>query len=592
MNRFSNLLYLLILGSLTFTACKPNPKQATVDYKRTDNNVIIRLRAEPDRLNPVLMTSNYARVIADQMYMYLLTVDPQTFELIPYLAKALPTVQEITDGPWKGGLSYTFEIHNEAVWDNGTPVTGNDYMFSLKAIMNPLVPAERLRSYLTNIKDVQVDPNNPKKFTVFTNEKYILGTESVANSFQVMPEYLYDPQGLMKNFTLVDLSDPSKTETLSKNQQIMQFAAEFDSEKFSREKGYIGGCGPYQFEEWITGQKVVLTKKANWWGDQLADEYPALAALPERMEFLPIPDDATAINAIKAEDIDVSTDIPGADFNAMKEEPFTKERYNFYTPPLLQYACLYLNNDNPKLADKRVRRALSHAINMDEIIKTVYEGLAQRVAVPISPSAPFIDSALKPITYNPEEAKRLLQEAGWKDSNGDGTVDKQINGEKVELNLSCYVASTSETGRNALLLAQGNLKAVGINMEIVPKEFTVYMQDVRQNNFEMASGGRTISPTLWEPTQDWYSEGAAGGDNHNNFQNAEADKLIEQIRVTLDEKARNDLYEKLQRIIYDEQPAVFMIYRTGTMAIHKRFDAKPTIMAPGYIPTEFKLNVQ
>ncbi|MBK7874087.1 MAG: hypothetical protein IPJ74_27290 [Saprospiraceae bacterium] len=592
MNRFSNLLYLLIISFLTITACKTDPKQAAVDYKRTDNNVIIRLRAEPDRLNPILMTSNYARVIVDQMYMYLLTVDPQSFELMPHLAKALPTIQEITDGPWKGGLSYAFEIHDEAVWDNGTPVTGNDYLFSIKAVMNPVIPAARLRSYLADIKDIQVDPDNPKKFTVFTNQKYMLGTESVSNSVPIMPEYLYDPQGLMKNFTLVDLSDPAKADALSKNPQIMQFAADFDSEKFSREKGFIAGCGPYQFEEWITGQKVILTKKANWWGDQLTDEYPALAASPTSMEFLPIPDDATAVNAIKSEDVDVSTDIPGADYFAMKNEPSTSERYNFYTPPLLQYACLYLNNDNPKLSDKRVRRALSHAINVDEIIKTVYEGLAERTAVPINPSAPYADENLKPVLYNPGEAKRLLQEAGWTDSNGDGTVDKQINGEKVELNLSCYVSSTSETGRSALLLAQGNLKEVGINMEIVPKEFTVYMQDVRSKNYEMASGGRTISPTLWEPTQDWYSEAAAGGDNHNNFKNAEADKLIEQIRVTLDEKARNELYKKLQQIIYEEQPAVFLMYRTGSMVIHKRFDAKPTIMPPGYVPTEFKLDLQ
>lgn len=593
MNRLAILFCLLILSLISITSCKTDPKQGSdVDFKRTENTVLMRLRAEPDRLNPILTTNNYARQIVDHMFMYLITVDPETFEYIPHLAKALPTIEDITEGPYAGGESYTFELHEEAVWDNGTPVTANDYIFTIKSVLNPLSETARIRPYLSFIKEVKVDPANPKKFTVYTNEKYLLGAEAVSNTVAVLPEYLYDPEGLMKNFTLAELSDPANAEQLAKNPQIIQFAEAFNSPKYSREKGFIAGSGPYQFEEWITGQKIVLTKKADWWGDKLADEYSALKALPERLEFLPIPDDATAVSAMKAEEIDVVTDIPGADFFAMQEDPFVEERYNFYSPPQLQYAVLYLNNEHPKLSDKRVRRALAHAVNVDEIIETVYEGLGQRVTVPINPNAAYFNKNLKPVPFSIETAKGLLKEAGWEDSNGNGVVDKMINGERVEMNLTCYVASTSETGRNALLLAQGTLKQAGVNMEIVPKEFTVYMsENVRANNFEMASGGRTISPTLWEPTQDWYSEGAAGGDNHNNFKNAEADKIIEEIRTVKDEKRRNELYKRLQEIIYEEQPGIFMLYRSGSLAVHKRFDAKPTALPPGYLPSEFDLNL-
>ncbi len=593
MNRVFKVFVLLMLGILTITACRTEPKEEKVDYKRTDNTVVIRLRAEPDRLNPILTTNNYATQINSQLFMYLTTINPKTYEFEPFLAKSLPVVEEITEGPLKGGVAYTFEILDEAVWDNGSPVTANDYIFTIKTVLNPLVQAQRIRPYLAFIKDIQVDPNNPKKFTVYTNEKYILGEEAVANTVPVIPEYVYDPEGLMRNFSIADLSDATKSEKLAKSDaRLNQFAEAFNSPKFSREKGFISGCGAYQFDEWRTGQKIIISRKTNWWGDKLADKYPALAAYPDKMEFVPVGDNATALAALKAEEMDVISELDAKDFVEVRDAQLTKERYNFFTPPQLAYSTLYLNNENPKLADKRVRRALAHAINVDEIIQTVYNGFGERVAVPVNPGAPYVNGNLQPIPYRIENAKALLKEAGWEDTNGNGIVDKKINGQLVELNLSCYVSSASETGRNTLLLAQGTLKQAGVNLEIVPQEFTVYMDKVRKNDFEMASGGRTISPTLWEPSQDWYSEGAAGGDNHNNFKNAEADRLIDQIRVTLDEKKRNELYERLQQIIYEEQPGIFLFYPTGRIAVHKRFTADAYTIFPGFLPNEFKLNLQ
>ncbi len=83
MNRLSYLLFIVLLGLLTFSACKTEPKKEAVAYKRTDNTVLVRLRAEPDRLNPVLTTNAYARQVSDQIFQYLVTIDPETFEFNP-----------------------------------------------------------------------------------------------------------------------------------------------------------------------------------------------------------------------------------------------------------------------------------------------------------------------------------------------------------------------------------------------------------------------------------------------------------------------------------------------------------------------------
>lgn len=592
MNRFFILITIAFIGIFTIVSCKTDSKKVQVDFKRTENTLSIRLRAEADRLNPVLTTSNYARQVVDQIFQYLLTIDPQTYEFIPQLAKARPTVQDITDGPWKGGVAYTYEIFEEAQWDNGTPITAQDFIFTLKAVFNPLVQAQAFRAYLAFIKDVQVDPSNPKKFTVITNEKYILGEESISNGFAIMPASIYDPQGLMNEISLAELADPAKAEALAKsNENLKQFAEAFNSEKYAREKGFVSGSGPYQFEEWQSGQKIVLTKKANWWGNKLSSKYPGLEAFPDKLEFLPITDPAAVLAAVKAEEIDVVTELDTKDFLDLRSLPFVQERYNFHTPPALAYNCIYINNKNPKLADKRVRRALAHAIDIEEIIKTVYDGFGERTALPLLPSSKDYDKNLKLVDYNVAKAKDLLQQAGWKDTNNNGIVDKEINGERVELTLGCQVSATSESGRNAILLMQGTAKQAGIGIEIIPKEFRVIMEDVRADNHELAVGGRTIPPITWDPKQDWHSEGLAGGSNHANFENAAADKLIEEIQVTLDDAKRAELYKRFQAILYDEQPFIFLFIPTNRILTHKRFEAQATSILPGFVPNQIKLNL-
>ncbi len=591
MNHFRSIIGLLLLVLLTVTACKTDPQPGSdVDFKRTGNEVAIRLRAEAQTLNPLTMTDNYSRQVADQIFLPLITVDPETFDYLPVLAKARPTVADITEGPLAGGSSYTFEIREEAVWDNGTPVTAEDYIFTLKAALNPLVNAQNIRPYIAFIKDVQVDPANPKKFTVSTGQKYILNEEAISNSFGLIPAYVYDPNGLMSTIPLADLLDQEKAGQMAQNNDnLKQFAEAFQSEKFAREKGYVVGCGPYQFEGWETGQRIVLTKKENWWGDALAENNRGLEAHPERLVYLPIAD-VSAVAMVKSEEIDVVETLPPSDFLEMRDATYTQERYNFFSPTLSQYAAIYMNNRNPKLADKRVRRAIAHAINVNEIIETVYDGLAKPAVVPVLPEAPYFNKDLKPIGFSIEQARSLLKEAGWSDSNGNGTVDKEIGGEVVELELECFISPESATGQNLLLLAQGSLQQVGVKLNITQRDFRVYMGEVRSGNYEMASGGRTISPTLWEPAQDWSSEAIAGGSNYAGFQNEQADQLISEIQVTLDESKRNELYKQLQAIIYEEQPYIFLFHPLGKIVMHKRFEAQASPVTPGFFPQLFKLN--
>jgi len=232
-----------------------------------------------------------------------------------------------------------------------------------------------------------------------------------------------------------------------------------------------------------------------------------------------------------------------------------------------------------------VRKAIAHALDLDVFIKTIFNGLGQKAVGPVHPSAEYFNSDLKPMEHNVNLSRQLLGEAGWKDTNGNGTADKQIGGKTVELELEYLYTAGRKISEDAALLLQQQLKQAGITLKLVPKDFNAMLAAQRSGEYELCSGGRALSPTLWEPNQSWSTT----QDNRTGFGNAETDALINQIQVTLDKKQRNDLYKKLQAIIYDEQPEIYLMVPTGRLAIHKRFQAEPSSLHPGYFPNQFNL---
>ncbi len=577
-------IYLLLLGLIILASCTPDDKE-TVNWTRTTNEVILRLDESPDRLNPVLSTTAYATEVELQVFSYLLSIEPKTLEFIPQLAKSWPEEKEVTDGPMAGSLALTFEIFEEAVWDDGSPVTGEDYVFMVKTVFVPQLATQRVKPYLSIIKDIEVDADNPKKFTVYT-EKTDNVVEILSNTMFLIPAHIYDTQNALKDIPLTDFLDQEKMEGISKeNPAIQQFADEFSSTKFSHDVTGISGSGPYRLESWETGKEVVLVKKDNWWGDALADDFPALNAKPDKLIYKPIVDNVTAIAALKSEELDAMSNIDPNDFKELREDSLLNEIYNFETPPFLGYYMLFVNGRKDKLADKKVRKALAHAIDVDQIIETVYGGLAVRFSVPVHPSASYYRSDLAPPAYDIEKAKALLKEAGWEDTNDDGVVDKDIDGERVELNLEFQYAGQSERQRTLALLIQETTKRAGIGLEPKSMDYAVMLQNTKTGDYDIAPGGRSWPPVSWNPQQNWHTEGAG----RVGFGSAETDALIDSIVRETDPEKKKALYGQLQEIIYDEQPEIYLIVPVSRVIVHKRFNWDPSPVLPGYFPNYFEL---
>lgn len=583
--QFSLILFVILF----LTSCGGGSKSgSSVKSERAGiNEVVIQESSDPDKLNPITYNSANANYIIGNIFQALLNLDPTTLEFVPVLAVARPTITEITEGPYNGGLKIEYEIRPEAKWDNGSPITAEDVAFTLKAIKNPKVNGENLRPYYEFIDDLVIDPSNNKKFTMFSKQKYILA-ESVS-AITVLPEYVYDAEKIMRNFTVKFLNDPANLESLKGNDDIIRFAESFNGQKFQRDKNGVVGSGAYELDQWVTGQRIILKKKANWWGSALNSK-KGFSSGPDKIIYEIISDEPASISALRGEKIDLKDAITSKDFLELEKEEKITSKYNLHKPTQFSYSYIGLNMRNPKLNDKRVRRALAHLTNVDEMIKVLAYGMSKRVTGPFSHLKKYYNADLKPIQYDVTLASSLLDEAGWKDSDNDGIRDKVINGKKTQLSLNIKRRAGDPTAEKILAMMKESAKTAGVEFVDVPKEWTVLIEELDRHDFEMSFIGWSMSPLLDDPKQTWHTSSYNGGSNNVGFGDQKTDELIDQIRSELNEEKRNELYKQFQQIVYDEQPYIFLWSPLKKMAFHKRFDkAEPYTVRPGYDVTEWMI---
>ena len=583
MKKNTTLTCLLVTLALFLFApsCTNDNNNSTEDEPIT---VRSRLRADPGKLNPLLTTKSYALQITDIIFPTLLRFDPTTGELSPVLAKSRPSVEPITEGPYKGGAAYTYEILEEAQWDNGQPVLASDYLFTLKALFNPEVRADVYRGVLGFIKNLDIDPDNPKKFTVYTDQ--LFRSEASTGLF-VYPEHAYDSTGLMRQVELTDLTDPARRESLKENAAIAEFAKKFNSTGSPDE--VTESCGAYRVVEWETGQRIVLEKKENWWGDKLVDQYPLLAANPKEIIYKVIPDHVAAITAMKDDQLDVTGKIPSSLFKEFRASD-AAGKFNFHTPEQMAFMYLGLNTRRPHLNDKRVRRALAHLTDVNEIIQTVQQGLAVPTVGPFPPKAAYFNKDLQPIPFDIDKAKALLAEAGWQDSDNDGVLDKLINGKKTPLELTFTITPNNEVSGNITTIVKEDARKAGVVINAAPTPPNKLFENLGTRDFDAYMLASGFDLDLYDPGQFWHtSSDTPSGSNRVGFGNSETDAMIDEIRNTNDEGRRTELYGKLQEIIYDEQPFIFLYAPQDRIVISKKFkNATTTLVSPGYMENHFR----
>lgn len=574
--------YLFIL--LILSACSSSNKN---EVRLTENSLVIHELSDPDKLNPLTSQGAGSAYIEHSIFMYLLDVDKEKLEVIPWLAVARPIITELTDSIYK--LKIDYEIRPEAVWDNGTPVTAHDVEFSFKTTKNPHVDAEHQRPYIDFVAHIEIDKENPKKFSFYTNELHYAAEFSSGGVNYIIPEYIYDPNQYMRNFTLKQLSDEEELNKIREDANLIKFAQEFNSEKYQREKGFIAGCGPYTFENWATGQRVVLKKKQDWWGNKLKGT-KSFENHPDELIYEILNDQITAITAVKDQSIDLMRSVRPYDFNALKTDKKFNEDFYMFNTDFLSYTYIGMNMKNPILKDKSVRKAIAHCVDVKQLIEVLNYGFAKPMASFVHPSKAHYNNDLKPYEFDLVKAKELLEQAGWFDTDGDGILDKVIDGKLTPLKLSIKYNAGNDVREKTSLFLKNNAKTVGIDLTINVRDWAVYLDECTNHDFDMYILGWVQEAILDDPKQLFHTESYNGGSNYPGFGDAYSDKLIDNLRKELDTEKRIEMFKELQAIVHDEVPYILLFSPDNLVVVNKRYDNVKTYVArPGYEEREFIL---
>jgi len=474
------------------------------------------------------------------------------------------------------GLVYTIHIRDDANWQSyldpvtkqevkAKPVTSDDFVFFWEVIQNKEIPCDPLRTYYAFVDRIEaVDAHTIR---VIWKQPYSLATEFTLG-LSPLPRHYYRP-------------DPSWTD------------ADFAKQMMESERNqFIVSCGPYKLGEWDTTKGLTLVANDDYYGpkptirkyeyrlikdsnlgliEMKKGNLDAIDLLPEQwVKETPAPEFYTVTaNPDTAIDDSLAHDLKKKAGELPTDYTFEK----FQSKRFLWYYIGY-NINRPLFADKRVRTAMTYLTNRERILNEVYFGFGVLMSGPFVPQSPYYNHDIKPLPFDPEAAKKLLEEAGWSDTDGDGWLDKDLDGDgkRDPFRFTFLAISASENQRKFSAIIQQDLKKAGIDMQIKPTEWAVYLQFLEEKNFDVCSlgwGGGIES----DPYQIWHSSQAdiKASSNHVSYKSEEADKLIEEGRRTMDVNKRIEIYKQFFKIVHDDQPYTFLFSPTVLSAQHRRY---------------------
>ncbi len=523
LRRWGFVLAALVVGIPLFTGCggpaeTPDNGTASPDAPAADAGepvdgdwLVARLSAEPENLNPYTSSDAYASRITSYILETLLDRDNATMESIPGLAESW-TISE-------DKLTYTFTLFEGTKFSDGTPLTAEDVKFSFDTIKNPAVDAPHMRGYYNKVTACEVVDARTVRFTC---SKPYFRHVIMLGGFEILPKHIYGVGDFNKH--------PNNRNPI--------------------------GSGPYVLEKWDTGQQIMLTRNEKYWGKK-----PHLL----KRVYKIIISEGPAFQALTAGELDTMGLEPDQWMN-QTDAPRFRDRFNKMSYYDSYYNYTGWNSRRPQFRDKMVRRALTMLLDRETIRETLFHGLAISVTGNFFIDSPEYNKDVEAWPFDPERAKKLLDDAGWVDSDGDAIRDKDGQPFTFEL----LIKNASPIYEQIATVYQNELKRVGIDMKIRPLEWASFLQNVDTRQFDACMLGWSMPPDP-DPYQVWHSEGIEKGSNFVGFNNAEADRIAEQAREEFDRGKRIELYQRFHEILHEEQPYTFMFCSKALVAVDKRF---------------------
>ena len=328
--------------------------------------------------------------------------------------------------------------------------------------------------------------------------------------------------------------------------------------------------GPYKLKKWAAGQEVVLESNRDYFeGRPFIDRYI----------YRIIPDPATQFIELRAGGIDRMGLTP-IQYKKQTDNEFFRKNFRKFRYPVPSYTYMGFNLRHPWFKDKRVRQAIAHAIDKEEIVDVVLFGLGRPATGPYVPNTWYYNPDVRQYEYDTDKAQKLLKEAGWSDTDNNGILDK--DGKPFEFTILTNMGNSLR--KNTATIIQWRLRKIGINVRIRVLEWSAFINEfIDKRRFEMVILGWSLG---FEPDQYdiWHSSKTGEKEfNFVSYSNPEVDELLEKGRRTFDIEKRKKAYYRIQEILADELPYIFLYVPDATPIVSSRFKGiKPTTIGIGY----------
>jgi peptide/nickel transport system substrate-binding protein len=423
--------------------------------------------------------------------------------------------------PAENGRIWVFKLRRGVRWHDGRPFTAADVKFTFDAI---------------------VDPRNRALFrTTFLGLQSVTALDDYAVRFEFDRPYAALP--IVLGFNI-----PMLPRHLLEGKNLVEMP------EFIRNPV---GTGPYRWKEYVEGSHVTLEANPDYYAGR-----PPIGTVVIKI----IPDINTVVAQLRTGELDLGI-IEPVHVDSLKNIAHLR----FQTTELPSAFYIALNGSRVPFNDRKVRQAFMHGLNRPQIVERILKGTANLATGPYAKAfGRFYNPNLKPYPYDPDRAKQLLGEAGFRPGPG-GIMEK----DGKPLSFELMVDKGNPTREQIALVAQQQWKALGADVRLSVVEWSVYIRrgNQRPGDYDTRTSWRITSPDP-DKTPEYTSGGTV---NHYMYNNPEVDRLMAEARATFDPTRRPGLYHKIQEIIYEDVPVLWIFYNSEILVINKRVANFPNL---------------
>jgi peptide/nickel transport system substrate-binding protein len=465
-------------------------------------------------LIPNITSDQSSHEVGDLMYNGLVTLG-RDLELVPELAKSWTFSKDC--------LTLDFKLHERVKWHDGAPFTADDVVFTWATLINPKTPSP----YKSDFNDVErVDALDRHTVRVTYKKPYAKAVLSWA--IPMLPRHLLE--GYVKDGKLKEAPQNWSAPV---------------------------GTGPYRFKEMKSGEKVVVVANPDYFKGK-----PHVSRIVYRI----IPSQATIFLELKAKGVDLAS-LTALQYARQTQYAAFEKAYNKYRYAIGSYTYFGFNLKDKRFADRRVRLALAHAINGQELLDGVVQGLGRRATGPFRPGGWADNPNVKGVPFDPKRAAALLAEAGWTTRNANGLLVKDGQPFTFEL----LTNQGNDERKKIAEIIQASLREIGVGVEIRILEWAALLKEhIKKRQFDaiVLGWGTGSDPDQYVV---WHSSQSGPDDlNHISYANPEVDALLEAGRSSCVQADRVRFYRRLHEVLAEDQPLVFLYWRDALPAVSSR----------------------